>query len=651
MTNLSFFESKQRCQSLVHINRGWAIAVLSLVSVLVCNPVVASLTTQQVDEIGDLETRNALDAFESTLGDKFSEPRELGKALLLLGKAWEGINDFDTALTRANSAVELLEPLGTSALLIEALQDRSYYLYVTTGERSSYCPDRERTVELSRELENQRLLVGQLIRRSFCFDGDDLALGLRDLEEALQITVDFELGDEALAMVANARGNLFRSVEIHDRAYSAYADALKIWSAKDDTTDEFNMLHALAGEAIQMGAWELAEVHIKSMFTIDEEFGSDTTDFKFFAWFNESRMQLARRNYGEAASAIDNALNLSHTTTERKFVRDALLISAEVHLMSGDIERAQKYLSDYLGLADHESDPIYRILEDLSSSLEKVDVSGVLTAMVTLRATEAEQVYAANNARRRLLAAAHENESERLRAEILQRELALSERGLEVADAQAKLSRQATTIASLGFLLAVAASAWLAKSLRLNRKAAHTDYLTGIANRGRIFKLGFTLRDKMKRKGRAFSVVMFDLDHFKGINDTQGHAMGDEVIRKTVEAAQSVLHGGQVLGRLGGEEFIALLPGADKEEAILVAENIRAAVESADCTYGQKNLTDFTVSIGVATLEAEDNFQQLVNRADSALYSAKSAGRNRVRFADSIPTYSTGNHVTRRTPR
>ena len=127
--------------------------------------------------------------------------------------------------------------------------------------------------------------------------------------------------------------------------------------------------------------------------------------------------------------------------------------------------------------------------------------------------------------------------------------------------------------------------------------------------------------------------------------------MGDEVIRKTVEAAQSVLHGGQVLGRLGGEEFIALLPGADREEATLVAENIRAAVESADCTYGQKNLTDFTVSIGVATLEAEDNFQQLVNRADSALYSAKSAGRNRVRFADSIPTYSTGNHVTRRTPR
>jgi diguanylate cyclase (GGDEF)-like protein len=123
---------------------------------------------------------------------------------------------------------------------------------------------------------------------------------------------------------------------------------------------------------------------------------------------------------------------------------------------------------------------------------------------------------------------------------------------------------------------------------------------------------------------------MFDIDHFKRINDCFGHATGDEVLKKVARIARSVMRGDDVVGRIGGEEFVCLLSGLDRQRALALAERLRRAVSEGDRSDG---LPVTTISLGVALLRAGDTSTSLLERADAALYEAKEAGRNQVRRA------------------
>jgi diguanylate cyclase (GGDEF)-like protein len=125
---------------------------------------------------------------------------------------------------------------------------------------------------------------------------------------------------------------------------------------------------------------------------------------------------------------------------------------------------------------------------------------------------------------------------------------------------------------------------------------------------------------------------MLDIDHFKTINDTWGHAIGDEVIRALVNASLEHLRGNDVLGRLGGEEFAVLLRGTSGENAARVAEALRQHLEGCRIeTMSDNGPVTFTVSLGVAKLSPNDDSPlDALERADQALYKAKNSGRNRV---------------------
>ncbi|MBV9257498.1 MAG: GGDEF domain-containing protein, partial [Ktedonobacteraceae bacterium] len=167
------------------------------------------------------------------------------------------------------------------------------------------------------------------------------------------------------------------------------------------------------------------------------------------------------------------------------------------------------------------------------------------------------------------------------------------------------------------------------------QKQALTDGLTGLPNhRAVMIQLEREL-DRARRYDRPFSLLFFDADRFKHINDTYGHGVGDEVLRQIGERAARILRGGDTLGRFGGEEFVLLLPEADSDEAKAVAERIRAII--ADEPMGFAEVADslnVTVSIGVATYP-EDGYEglDLLQQADQAMYMAKRLGRNQVRMA------------------
>lgn len=169
------------------------------------------------------------------------------------------------------------------------------------------------------------------------------------------------------------------------------------------------------------------------------------------------------------------------------------------------------------------------------------------------------------------------------------------------------------------------------------RHAATTDPLTGLLNRRAFMDGARSLCASQARRREPVTIMMFDLDHFKSINDRFGHAVGDDVLRVFAGVAGSSMRATDVVGRLGGEEFAAILPG-DMEVARKVAERVRANFETAGAVVGEHTIGG-TVSIGAATGQAPViDIDALINRADEALYKAKHNGRNRMVAAeDELP--------------
>ncbi len=161
------------------------------------------------------------------------------------------------------------------------------------------------------------------------------------------------------------------------------------------------------------------------------------------------------------------------------------------------------------------------------------------------------------------------------------------------------------------------------------RVQAMRDALTGTYNRGETLRRLEEETERTRRERKPLSLIMMDIDHFKKINDTHGHLVGDAVLKETVRRVQSVVRSYDVVGRFGGEEFLVILPNADGEIAVRVAERIRAAVASRPVIDGAVSVT-VTLSAGVATAEAVQAVDALIQSADEALYQAKRTGRNRV---------------------
>jgi len=172
----------------------------------------------------------------------------------------------------------------------------------------------------------------------------------------------------------------------------------------------------------------------------------------------------------------------------------------------------------------------------------------------------------------------------------------------------------------------------------LNLRAAHkelqrlasTDPLTGAFNRRYFLETGNAELHRSRRYEQPFTVLMLDIDHFKAVNDTYGHGIGDDALKETVRVIQSLLRGEDTLGRLGGEEFAVIFPQTIDAGASFVAERIRKSISEIVIETSQGPLT-FTMSIGVTASDAEDDsIEDILNRADGALYQAKEQGRDRV---------------------
>jgi diguanylate cyclase (GGDEF)-like protein len=169
----------------------------------------------------------------------------------------------------------------------------------------------------------------------------------------------------------------------------------------------------------------------------------------------------------------------------------------------------------------------------------------------------------------------------------------------------------------------------LEQALNTINELAIRDELTGTHNRRYMLSLIEKEKERSDRSGRTFSLCLLDIDFFKRINDTYGHAAGDTVLRQFCQSVQQQVRGADSFGRYGGEEFLLMLPETPAIDALVLTERVRGAIEQLRCFDGGSEIT-LTVSIGVAEFRPGEQITQTVGRADEALYLAKSSGRNRV---------------------
>lgn len=382
---------------------------------------------------------------------------------------------------------------------------------------------------------------------------------------------------------------------------------------------------------------------------------------------------------GEPAAAVaplQKALELAREIGSPQSVGSALLAQAEISNQLGQYDTALQQLAEasriFRSVSDHSNADMLALqsaeahaglgqrslaAQEFQAAAKALASSGNLRYLAELYAARSKneealgQTQAALDDLKRMIATNKELE-QKTKAQVttlMRYRFDTARRDLEnrrLADEKALQSQQLASLESvrkwqwlailLGGLLMLGV-AWLAyrqllKSRHLNRLSL-LDPLTGISNRRHIDHLLETAIARASQSHEELTVAMLDIDHFKHVNDAHGHPVGDQVLRETARLCQDSMRQHDRFGRVGGEEFLVVLPGTDLEHGVMVAERLRAKVAAAVFAVGDAQIR-ITVSLGVASLRANESAPgTLVMRADSALYRAKQTGRNRVESA------------------
>lgn len=335
----------------------------------------------------------------------------------------------------------------------------------------------------------------------------------------------------------------------------------------------------------------------------------------------------------EAVALLERFLPEIESTTYPRVITEATALLSQWHLDGGRETtagaRARRAITAAGGLLGTQQLAIaHRVLYEIANRN-----GDTATALREFRAhAEADKAWL-NDVKARELAyqiVRQETDQKTQQIALLAQQNQLLELQQRVADER---SRSIALVALLLVALLASGAAWAWKSRRVQRslrRMAETDALTGIDSRHQFTLRGTQAIALGARTGQGAALVMFDLDHFKSVNDRFGHGVGDWVLRRVAEACAELSRPVDCFGRLGGEEFAILLPGFGLQEAVRFAESCRARIEQID-TAASGHLFAVSASFGVTTTAlAGDDLDRLVSHADRMLYLAKRGGRNRI---------------------
>ena len=383
-----------------------------------------------------------------------------------------------------------------------------------------------------------------------------------------------------------------------------------------------------------------------------------------FSLLDSGRALLGLARVDEASARLSDALALGRELNQHEIMARSLVALAEAALSRGDLKLARKLLDEtFASPQAGESKPLlaqaYALREQLASADKDAAAAlGYAHQQAALReelvgtrasrrlsALESQYARAGSEAKLALVTKDNQLQTARLQQQQLQRNYGLATlAGLSVL--LALLAWRFVGVRRLNRALALRNAEIEAKRAALgdaNQRLEHqaeqlyqaaiSDPLTGVSNRGHLLRQLDQHITDCARDGRELAALMIDFDHFKQINDTRGHLFGDRVLVAGVQTLRQWLEPGDLLGRYGGEEFIAVIAGQDVAGVRALAERLRVRVAETLATFAPELKTTATISIGVAMISQLPHparLEALIDAADKAVYMAKEKGRNRV---------------------
>ncbi|MEY2160521.1 MULTISPECIES: diguanylate cyclase [unclassified Rhodanobacter] len=542
-------------------------------------------------------------------------------------------NDANGGYAYAGRGIEQAHQAGDPEVEANFQICRGLYQGRVTTERDAL-PAYEAGIRIARRLENNRLVADGLTWR-----GSALSL-LGEQAKALFDFLEAQRLYEAVGNTTAAQFNLisiatiYRRLGEYDKAADYLQQSMVFARRKQDRQEEMAVDMQTGFLAIERGDAAAAVAPLQQALAIARATGSRQSVGSALLALAESSN--ARHQYTEALQQLALAGNEFQVVSDKSSTGMLALQSAKAHAGLGQHELAarefdvaetnvrqgdnMRYLAELYEARSRNQEALGNPAAALADLKLKMQADAALARMAKTQITT-------------LMGYQFDTERRELENRKLAADKALKEQ--QLAALERIRGWQSLAILLAGSLLLL--MFWLAwRQLRRSRslhRLALTDALTGISNRRHIEHTLHMAMDEARRKHHELTVVMFDIDHFKQVNDSHGHQIGDQVLEQIVQACQGALRQFDRLGRLGGEEFLVVLPDTDLEGGLQVAERLRTAVAAARPTVAGIEL-QLSISLGVAQLRpAESGMASLVRRADAALYHAKDNGRNRVEAA------------------
>ncbi len=538
----------------------------------------------------------------------------------------EYYNERDRAA--AQREIELIRPLlpklrqpGIRASMLACEGE----LYEQESDNTRAMALYEQAVGVAEAARDERRLANVLFLRGYLRGvTGDYARGLADLKRALALYQKLGLAPEARTTVNGVAG-LYSRMGALDEARQYYEEALRALP-EGASRERVVAQHNLGRNLQRAGRWDEAQRQFEQVLAQSRELHFARGEV--YALRGLAAVRNAKGDATRALQFADEALRLgAHVPDEP--VRAGVLVQRAAALRQlGRPAEAQAAAREAIriyvagdavteeGEARAELARIAAAQGEWREAYEQQSRSSLITE--DLLRQQIDNRFAAMKAQFDADAKARE-------VALLQRENEASERALAEQRRATRLQIVATVLASALALL-LAALAWRQRQASRHMRAlAMTDELTGLPNRRRAL----AALDAAIEAGSGAALLILDIDHFKRINDRHGHAVGDSVLRAVAAAWRQQLGPEVTLGRLGGEEFVAVLPGATLAQGRELAERLRRSAAALDLS-GWLADHSLTTSIGVTALAPGDTVAAALARADTALYRAKESGRDRV---------------------
>ncbi|MCL1067354.1 GGDEF domain-containing protein [Shewanella olleyana] len=559
-------------------------------------------------------------------------PQQQAKVFFLYGQVYEKNRELNKSITSYDKGIALVKYLPISDILIDSHLERSFALYLKTNDPAVYCEDRKQALIYARQHNNSELLAKTLTQNAFCYNQpDNVYQGISLLDEAmLIINKSDNINTHRKAMIYNATGSLYRSVGLHQQGYVNFEKAYQTWQSVNDVEDMFNMQHNMLSEAIKLSDWDKADKSIEAQFAL-AAMVDETKDLLFFSHLNAGRISLFTHDYNQAIVHLESAVSLNSTTKEQYFISSNYLYLSLAYFKNGKLEQAAN-AARIFRLDNHFPANQKTMLLKADAIIALDDNKPTLAANLLFQVIDIERKNSQDIVENQVVSRSldHNFKVAEFENELLANKLAINELNWSsIADKQ-RINELRMSLFFVTLIVLVCIVLFLFFSRKTLKRRAQTDYLTGLSNRGHTFQKGQKIIERCWKKQKPAAVIIFDIDNFKAINDRYGHHIGDLAIKAAAMRTKSWLKKHDLVGRIGGEEFLIILEDTTQEEGFSISDRLRNGIASQSFQFEDQSV-DFTISLGVAVLKDDvTSLTTLVKQADDALYQAKFSGKNKV---------------------